>query len=159
MRTLIFMLLSLSYFHGLSAQAEGEEILVKLFTGSDDLRGGNNAYIKLNLTNNTSSKEYPLGGGFGQNGNNEVTIKLDGLGSVRLDQIRSVTIRHDGSPRSGQPFDTYDNWDLQAIEVSLIDFNDGGNPKNIYNTVNDRRVRGNQKRFTGQARTLTLYKQ
>ena len=120
---------------------------VFLTTGSDDLRGGNNAYMTIKYANGTSSKEYTLGGGFGQNSMITKTITLDRtVGAVDL--IQSITIRHDGSPRGGQPFDTYDNWDLQGIRVALVF---GGAERNIINPTPATPL----VRFTGALRTKT----
>lgn len=132
-----------------SALAE-TNILVRITTGSDDLRGGNNAFITLNLVNGTSTSEASLGGGFGQN--SLVRKRVTFRETVSLDQIRSITIRHDGSPRPNHPFDTYDNWDLQRISVSL-------NGRNIYNSVNDRSRSRFVHRFTGESRQITLPRQ
>ncbi|AKG21179.1 hypothetical protein [Calothrix sp. 336/3] len=125
-------------------------IVVRMTTGSDDLRGGNNAFISLNLVDGTSTPEFSLGGGFGQNSVVRKTATFSR--TVSLAQIRSITIRHDGSPRSGEPFDNYDNWDLQRISISL-----GG--RNIYNSVNDRRRSRFVQRFTGETRQIVLNRQ
>jgi hypothetical protein len=101
------------------AQA-GTIMSVYLTTGGDDLRGGgNNAYVTVNFTNGTTSPEYNLGGGFGQNSRvtKNITLNID---VTDLNQVKNIAIRHDGSPRAGQPFDTYDNWDLQAIKVAFV---------------------------------------
>jgi hypothetical protein len=58
--------------------------------------------------------------------------------------VKNVSIRHDGSPRAGQPFDTYDNWDLQVLRVALVL---SGGERNVTN------YRGNPLyRFTGAQR-------
>ncbi|BDA70541.1 hypothetical protein RIVM261_073950 [Rivularia sp. IAM M-261] len=125
-------------------------VVVRMTTGSDDLRGGNNAYMTLNLESGASTSEVRLGGGFGQNSAVRRTATF--RETVSLDQIRSITIRHDGSPRSGHPFDGYDNWDLQRISVSL-------NGRNIYNSVNDPGRSRFVHRFTGNARQIVLPRQ
>lgn len=127
-----------------------------IVTGSDDLRGdGNHAYFTINLTDGTSWDEKLIGGGFGQNSTIVKEIRLDG--DVALSEIRSITIRHNGSPRSNHPFDTYDNWDLQTIRIALID--NEGIERNIYNSVNDRRRSRFVLRFTGDTRNCTFFKQ
>ncbi len=131
---------------------QGFEISVRMTTGSDDLRGGNNAYLLLNFTDGTPSEEVCLGGGFGQNSEVTKIVKISGSGNVS--DIKSVTLRHDGSPRAGQPFDTYDNWDLQAIMLMTE-----GDYLNIYNSRNDRRRNEFVRRFTGDLRSITLYRQ
>lgn len=123
---------------------------VKLTTGGDDLRSGNTAYITVNYSNGTTSKEYSLGGGFANNSFITKNIRLDRLLS-NTSEISYITIRHDGAPRAGNPFDTYDNWDLQILRVTLVMPN--GTEQNIINSS------GNPlKRFTGAIRTLIVDK-
>lgn len=119
-----------------------------LTTGSDDLRGGGNyAFMTINYTNGTTSPEYNLGGGFGQNSVNNKAVTINKI-VANVSEIKSIVIRHDGNPRAGQPFDGYDNWDLQALRVVLIMPN--GTEQNIVNE------RGNPLiRFTGSLRTRT----
>ncbi len=122
------------------------KIKVYLTTGSDDLRGGGNyAFLTLNYTDGTTSPEYNLGGGFGQN---TATTKVVTISKAvaTVSEIKNIVIRHDGNPRSGQPFDSYDNWDLQMLRVVLVMPN--GVEQNIINE------RGNPLcRFTGALRT------
>jgi hypothetical protein len=117
---------------------------VYLTTGSDDLRGGGNyAFITLRYEDGSSSPEYRLGGGFGQNSANTLTITLDRVVSD-VAEVKNISIRHDGSPRAGQPFDTYDNWDLQVLRTALVL---SGGERNVTN------YRGNPLcRFTGALR-------
>lgn len=123
------------------------KIKVFLTTGSDDLRGGNTAYVTVHFANGTTSSEYNLGGGFGQNTLNNKVIDLGRLISS-VGDIKGISIRHDGSPRAGQPFDTYDNWDLQSLRVALI-YSDGSE-RNVINNNGNPLVR-----FTGALRTKT----
>ena len=118
---------------------------VYLTTGSDDLRGGGNAaFISVRYEDGTSSPEYRMEGGLGQNSANTKTIVLDRT-VVNVLDVKNISIRHDGSPRAGQPFDTYDNWDLQVLRVVLV--MSGGVERNIVNQ------RGNPLyRFTGAQR-------
>ena len=119
-------------------------IKVYLTTGSDDLRGGGNyAYMTVRYEDGSSSPEYNLGGGFGQNSAQTKSIILDRVvGDVA--NIKNISIRHDGSPRAGQPFDTYDNWDLQVLRAALVL---SGGERNVTN------YRGNPLcRFTGALR-------
>lgn len=129
----------------------GTSSTIKVYTttGSDDLRTGNRCFITLNYMNGSNSSEFAVGGGFGQNSAN--TKSIDTRTIINLNDIKSVTIRHDGSPRAGNPFDTYDNWDLQILRVVLVMPN--GTEQNIVN------VSGNPlKRFTGAVRTLKVDK-
>ncbi len=125
----------------------GQNSTVKVFltTGSDDLRGGNTAFMTISYTDGTTSPEYRLGGGFAQNSANTKSIVLNKVvGNV--EDIRSISLRHDGAPRAGQPFDTYENWDLQVLRVALVMPN--GTEQNVVNE------RGNPlTRFTGALRT------
>ena len=120
---------------------------VFLTTGSDDLRGGNHAYMTVNYTEGTTSKEFDLGGGFGQNSLKTISINL-GKEVADVSEIKSITIRHDGSPRSGQPFDSYDNWDLQSIRAALI--YTSGVERNVINLNGNPLIR-----FTGALRVKT----
>ncbi|MCG6137131.1 MAG: hypothetical protein MET45_21270 [Nostoc sp. LLA-1] len=139
---------------GKSAIAKAKtNVMVRMTTGSDDLRGGNNAFISLNLVDGTSTREVNLGGGFGQNSVVTQRVTFTSKNPISPNQISSVTIRHDGRPRPGHPFDGYDNWDLQRISVSLAD------GRNIYNSVNDSARRRFVQRFTGQTRQIVLFRQ
>lgn len=132
-KAILFVVLGL--LSSLNTAQAGSIMRVYLTTGADDLRGGGNlAYITVNYTNGTTSPEYSLGGGFGQNSriNKNITLNID---VTDLSQVKNIAIRHNGSPRAGQPFDTYDNWDLQSIKVAFdirnqnADFiNESGNP-------------------------------
>ncbi len=132
--------------------AQGFEINVRMVTGSDDLRGGNNVYLILNFNEGAPSNEVCLGGGFGQNSEVTKIVKVSGSGNVN--DIKSFTLRHDGSPRPDHPFDTYDNWDLQAI-ILTMEVED----KTIYSSYDDRRRNEFVRRFTGDLRSITLLRQ
>jgi hypothetical protein len=136
----------------------GQTLQVTTQTANDDLRGYNRAFLTLNFTDGTSSREYPLHQGQAATQLSTKDINLDNV--VTLNSIRSVTIRHDGTPNNN-PFNggdighTYDNWDLMSLQISL-------GSKNIYNSANDRRARnaeGNLFRFTGSNRTLRVFRQ
>jgi hypothetical protein len=120
---------------------------VSLITGSDDLRDGNNAFITVNYSNGTTSPEYRIGGGFANNSSKTVNITLNRLLSSSAD-VKNVVLRHDGSPRAGQPFDTYDNWNLQTIRVA---FSIGKEEKTCINETGNPLAR-----FTGQLRNRTF---
>lgn len=116
-------------------------------TGTDDLRGGNTAFIKVNFTDNTTSPEYVLSTGMGGSTAITFTRALDKV-ITNLNEIKNIEIRHDGSPRAGNPFDTYDNWNLQYIRVTFV-INGG---EQIFNAA-----MGNPAvRFTGDYRIYTL---
>lgn len=124
---------------------------VYLTTGSDDLRGGNAAYLTVHYTDGSSSFEFALGGGYKQNSTKTIPINLR-RSVANVSAIKSITVRHDGSPRAGQPFDSYDNWDLQSIRVALVLPN--GEERNVINLTSNPVVR-----FTGELRTQTWLRQ
>lgn len=134
-------------------------VALRVTTGSDDLRGGNKAFVSLAFTDGLSTEEVLLtGSGIGQNSRLQKTVTFRTPTPRPLSQIRSVTIRHDGSPRPNHPFDTYDNWDLQTLQLALVD--SAGNPiGNIYNSLLDPRRRTFVHRFTGESRQITLNSQ
>ena len=70
-----------------------------------------------------------------------------------VSEIQSITIRHDGSPRAGNPFDGYDNWDLQGIRVALVFA--GNVERNVINPIPATPL----VRFTGAFRTKTWLRQ
>lgn len=92
---------------------------VRIATGQDDLRGGNRTFISLVLTNGEVLPEQVLSSGLGSGSNTTIAVTFPQ--TVAAAQIRSIRIRHDGNPRSGHPFDTYDNWDLKTLRVDLAD--------------------------------------
>ena len=131
----------------------GELIRLYLTTGSDDLRGGNYAFITFNLKDGTSTNEQVIGSGF----EHDSAIEKDlPIAYMDLSTIKSITIRHDGSPRPGNIFDTYDNWDLLSLKV--LGITENGEEINIYNSAFDRRRNRFVHRFTGASRQLTLIK-
>lgn len=140
-KTILFIVLG--FLSSLNTAQAGSIMKVYLTTGGDDLRGGNNAYITVNFTNGTTSPEYNLGGGFANNSriNKNITLNVD---VTDLSEVKNILIRHNGSPRAGQPFDTYDNWDLQALTVAFIIRNQD---VNFINTSGNPLIR-----FTGQLR-------
>lgn len=159
----LFLLTSIgTVFNKMHAQIF-DRVYIVLTTGSDDLRGGNHAFISINFADGTSSDEVALttnsgaSGSFGQNG--VVSGYWQFQDQEDFNTITGITIRHDGSPRAGQPFDTYDNWDLKAIRVSAM--TDSGGPRgvNIYNSRNDPNRRTNVIRFTGDRRSIVLQRQ
>lgn len=134
----------------------GSVLQVNLQSGSDDLRGYNTAYLTVNFNNGTSSREYLLQRGLGQN---QPAVQNINLGQeIDLVNVRSITIRHDGTPNNN-PFNggdaghTYDNWDLMSLRIALITVT--GNPENIYNSINNNNTTGGDRapiRFTGDKR-------
>ncbi len=158
MKKAILFFLSVVFMTHLSAQS-GSTINLKITTGSDDLRRNASVFFQLNFTNGTSSSEFvvhrsggTLSTGFPHDSRKDINIALPS--AVTLSSIRSITMRHDGSPRD--IFDTYDNWDLQALQVSLRSRSGISVTNfNIFNSTDRRFVT----RFTGENRILTLNRQ
>ena len=124
--------------------------LLKVFltTGTGELRGGNVAFMTINYADGSTSPEFVLGGGFGQNSAVIKEIRLNRTLSANT-EITSILIRHDGAPRAGNPFDTYGNWTLQAIRVALVMPN--GGEINVVNYPGNPLVQ-----FSGNVRTKLL---
>jgi hypothetical protein len=138
----------------------GTNALVSLSTGGDDLRGGNRAFITLNLIGTPSStSEVLLSRGLA--GNSRIVSQVTFPETFSRDQVRGIRIRHDGSPRSRHPFDTYDNWNLNAVVVQLADPSFSPVGEKLYDSTSDSLTSiatGEDLllRFTGAARTLDL---
>jgi hypothetical protein len=154
MKTKLFICIAV-FFSMTTLGQSGVDLEVNMLTGSDDLRSGNHAFLSINFKDNTSSRKYDLGDGFGQNSNVNRKITLDY--STTISNIRSFTITHDGSPKN--VFESYDNWDLQSLEIQLRDEENGGNPVGVYNSANDPRRKRFVTRFTGDSRLINVYNQ
>lgn len=102
-----------------NAAAATTFLMVSHTTGGDDLRGGNTAYITMILNDGTVVPERPLvSGARGLPGGTSVSNQgVRFTQNIDASQIRAFRIRHDGNPRSGHPFDTYDNWDLRSMRI------------------------------------------
>jgi len=128
-------------------------VQVPIGTGGDDLRGGNTAFMTMVLVDGEVLPEQILSTLL--NGNTNSTSLLTFPRTVDATQIRSIRIRHDGSPRSGHPFDTYDNWDLRTLRVNLA-VSPFGPIVPLYNSARDSRVSGLVARFTGDLQQIDL---
>jgi len=124
-------------------------ILVLVESGRDDLRGGNSAFINLVLCDGTLLTEQRLSNGLDGDTTSKVSITFPE--TVPEIRIRSVRIRHDGNPRSGHPFDTYDNWDLKRLRVRLADASFVAVSR-LYDSARDPLFHGKAVRFTGDHR-------
>ncbi|NOT38337.1 MAG: DUF3421 domain-containing protein [Saprospiraceae bacterium] len=90
-----------------SVNLQSMEIVIN--TGIDDLRGGNTASVEYSTgTHIINSGEWR------GNSENRKVININPFGSNY-----SIKVKHDGSPRNGHPFDTYDNWDMNRIQVFI----------------------------------------
>lgn len=118
-RSISFLLATLSFGCYPTLAFAQTRLLVQTSTGVDDLRGGNAAFINLVLTDGRVLSEQVLSNGLASRSN--ATIRVTFPETVSATQIRSIRIRDDGNPRSGHPFDNYDNWDLRTLRVDLTD--------------------------------------
>jgi hypothetical protein len=124
-------------------------LMVNMTTGADDLRGGNRAYITMVLRDGTVIPERPLVTTRGLAGGSRTGVRAIRFPEdVDLSRIAAFRIRHDGSPRSGHPFDTYDNWDLRAVTITAR--------RSSGATVSYRSSGALVHRFTGESRQVDL---
>jgi hypothetical protein len=123
LRSISFLLLTLSFGCYPTLASAQTRLLVQTSTGEDHLRGGNTAFINLVLTDGTVLSEQVLNTGeLASRSTTTMQVTFpDTPDTISATQIRSIRIRHDGNPRSGHPFDTYDNWDLRTLRVDLAD--------------------------------------
>jgi hypothetical protein len=121
-------------------------------TGGDDLRGGNSAYVSMILRDGTVVPERPLVSGPGglPGGASRATLVRFSRVATSADQVATFRIRHDGNPRSGHPFDTYDNWDLRSMRIVV---RTSSGCVEAYRSPADTTL---LHRFTGESRTLDL---
>ncbi len=84
---------------------------VTIHTGDGELRGGNSAWIGLVDSSGRLLEEKLLSTGHNQG---QLSTTKFNFRPVAFSKIR---IRHDGNPRHGHPFDTYNNWVLNHITV------------------------------------------
>jgi len=159
LRRISFLLLTLGFGSYPSLAFAQTRLLVQTSTGVDDLRGRNTAFINLVLTDGTLLTEQVLSNELA--GRSTATIRVTFPETISANQIRSIRIRHDGNPRSGEPFDTYDNWDLRTLRVDLA--NRSFRPiSQLYASASDSRppvVSSGLdllERFTGELRQIEL---
>jgi hypothetical protein len=128
--------------------------LVTMSTGGDDLRGGNRAFLSLELMDGLVTAEQVISTGLG--GGSTVVARVSIPRRIAAYDIRAIRIRHDGNPRHGHPFDTYDNWDLRTLRVQLA--NAGFRPISLlYDSERDSRAGGFVARFSGALRQIDKY--
>ena len=128
-------------------------LLVGMATGSDDLRGGNRAFITLVLTDDTVLPFQLLS--TGEPANSSSIRRVTFPDTVAANRIKTIRIVHDGNPRSGHPFDSQDNWDLRALGVSLANASFVG-VRELYSSARDSKRAVFVQRFTGSARQLDI---
>jgi hypothetical protein len=136
-----------------SAQNFGT-IVLSIKTGNDGLREGNDAWISFVKTDGTMTSEKNFAdigrrqGAFNSNIGYVLRVPLGA--TIDLKDVASIVIRHDGSPRALNPFDTYDTWDVESIEIS-VKFDNGG--RKIYDS---KQTRAKLVQFNDRVRTLTI---
>ena len=142
-------------FLSLTVQAQRfNTIVLSIKTGNDDLREGNDAWIRFLKLDGTMTPEKNFAdigrrdGAFKQNV--DYTMEV-GLGAtIDLKDVSGFVIRHDGTPRALNPFDTYDNWNVVSVKIA-VKLPDGN--RNIY----DSSLRNTFfVRFTGEKRTMGI---
>lgn len=95
---------------------------IKLKTGGDDSRSGSVNYGQIRLRDGRTLAEQNLNRGTVL-GNNSTRIFRIPAG-VQLGDLQSFTLKHDGAPRN--VFDSYDNWNLDAITITTPEVCTGG---------------------------------
>ena len=99
-----------------ASSTEISSLRVDITTGGDDLRGGSVAYGVIRLRDGRTLPRVNLNEGraWGNGSRNTITMPLSG---VRLSDLASFTIEHDGAPRN--VLDSYDNWNIDAVRVAV----------------------------------------
>ena len=90
-------------------------VTTPLNTGTDDLRGGNRAFLQFIFVDGTFTSEQLLSSGLPSR--SEVSDTIWFPETFRLEEVGTIRIRHDGNPRDGHPFDTPDHWDLARLRI------------------------------------------
>jgi hypothetical protein len=118
------------------------ELVLKFFTGGDDLRGGNdNLDLVVNLTDGSNHvyRNINLGSRWVVNNNESAEVRLES--PVRVEQLQSIVISDTFSRGPGG-----DNWNMDSLEIYVL----GGGP--LYREIK----RVGSKRFTGDDKTLIV---
>ncbi len=117
-----------------------QTLILTTRTGRDDLRAGGVASAQIRLQDGRTLPIVNLNHGQSWQYNSAHTVSLALPAWVKLGQLDSIVITHDGAGRNiGE---TYDNWDVSAISVTL---------PNHCETMTLGTVNGNPwARFTGQ---------
>lgn len=117
------------------AHAQGTFLQVWIDTGSDDLRQGNAAFLtvrgadgRLLLPETRFATHAPS--------NAIDTWPIPRSRRANPATIDSLTLRHDGNPRNGHWFDSYDSWDVKQLTVAWVDQN-GSVLRQVYNSAAD----------------------
>ncbi len=87
---------------------------VQVQTGGDDLRSGAVAYGQIQLKDGRTLPQFNLNRGQQWKNNSNRTIKVPA--GVRLGDLQSFTLSHDGAPRN--VFESYDNWNVDRFTIT-----------------------------------------
>lgn len=148
-RQISIMLIFAFVFALAPALVNAQIVMVNVRTGADDLRSGNSASLALFLRDGTF-RSRTISTGFAGYSSVDIPVDFTERGDVLLPtEVIRVELSHNGQPRSGQPFDTYDNWDMRSFNVRLGSIL-------IYDSERDTRFSGVGIRFTGTQRFIRI---
>lgn len=124
------------------SRPDGFNILkITVKTGGDDLRGGNRFFCTLHMRDGTNWPEVSVVPPNGLAERSFFSFNIVPANNLNYKDIAGITIRHDGNPRPGNPFDHYDNWNLDALILEWAN-------------VVPKAVRFTPTRFTGENKTV-----
>jgi hypothetical protein len=117
------------------------ELVLKFFTGGDDLRGGNDNDLIVNLTDGSSHlySNINLGSRWVVNNDESAEVRLQT--PIRVEQLQSIVISDTFSGGAAG-----DNWNMASLEIYVL----GGGP--FYGEIK----KVGSKRFTGDDKTLIV---
>ncbi len=108
----------LMVFLSIAANAQ-THILLRIRTGSDDLRGDGNRAFLTPILFDRELPEREISKGLVSDSLKRITFTLPE--TISAEMVKGFRIRHDGNPRNGHPFDTYDNWDMVSLTALITD--------------------------------------
>ena len=153
----LFLFVAISTIsHTIAFCQSGRTISFVITTGNDDFRAGSTVFFSVNLNNGVSLPEVQINTSNERYSNNfsvSVSRNLDRV--VELASIRSITLRFNGN--NGRAWLSADSWNLDAIQIALIDAT--GNAHRIYNSREDPNRRTLVARFTSSFQQLELMRQ
>ncbi|MFZ1516403.1 MAG: hypothetical protein WAT21_13430 [Saprospiraceae bacterium] len=126
----------------LSKDGTVHELLLEIYTGGDDLRGGSdNVQAIVNFKNGTSQKFENINRGARWIDHYYQVVPIELQKSVKCDQIKSVVLKTTFGGGIGG-----DNWNLNSFRVIA---QEGPNQRELYNAAGDPLVRfdGNNRPF------------
>ena len=101
-----------------AAQSDISALSITIETGDDDLRGGSNAFAELRFPDGRFEPKLNLNHGEGWSNKSKHTVTMPLSRPYSPEELSSASMRisFDGSPRNA--FDGYDNWRIDAINVT-----------------------------------------